>query len=68
MTLHPAVRVPMLILGGLAIVVGLAALLLAMSAGARAGGLLWRGALSLLIGVLSTVLGRRAGRSGDATP
>ena len=63
MTLHPAVRVPLLILGGLAIVVGVAALLLAATAGERAAGMVWRGALALAIGAVSTLLGRRAGRA-----
>lgn len=58
MQLHPVVRIPLLLLAGMALGAGLFALIAGVSSGMW--GLAWRGAAGAAIGVFAIVLARRA--------
>ena len=60
--LHPSGKVPQLVRGVLGVRVGLASLALGASGGL--GGLLWRGAVLLVIGIAALWLARHARPAG----
>ena len=58
MQLHPAVRIPLLLLAGMALGAGLFALVAGVSSGTW--DLVWRGAAGAAIGIAAIVLARRS--------
>lgn len=63
MQLHPAVRIPLLLLAGMALGAGLFLLVAGLAAGTW--GLVWRGGVATAIGVLAIGFARRISRDAS---
>lgn len=61
MQLHPVVRIPLLLLAGIALGAGLFTLVAGLTSGTW--GLVWRGAVAAAIGVLAVMFARRIARA-----